>query len=230
MESYCISRQVCEIRDSKEQKRRVVMRLTITKVCDYAISLPKSIYFCVKMFPLRTALRLPVMVSHHVWLEELNGKVELPENPKFAGIRIGFGRVGIFDYSRSRSIIQISGGTLSFNGSVSLGQGTKISIGPRGHLIFGNHVCITAESSIICYDKIEIGDDSMISWDCQFMDTDFHSIMQADTSTGNLLNLNAPIFIGKHCWICSRCMILKGAYMKDDCVLGGGQYALPYSA
>lgn len=207
------------------------MRMTFTKLYDYAMSLPKSISFCLKMFPLRTALHLPVIVSHHVWLEELNGKIELPENPRFAGIRIGFGRVGIFDYTKARTIIQISGGTLSFRGVASLGQGTKISIGSKGHLVFGNNVCITAESSIICYDRIEIGDDSMISWECQFMDTDFHSIMQSDTQAEGmpeiLLNPNSPIHIGRHCWICSRCMILKGSVLRDNCVLGGGQYTLP---
>lgn len=202
------------------------MRMKFAKLYDCAMSLPKSIYFCLKIFPLRTALRLPVIVSHHVWLEELNGKIELPENPRFAGIRIGFGRVGIFDYTKARTIIQISGGTLSFRGIASLGQGTKISIGPKGHLVFGNNVCITAESSIICYDRIEIGDDSMISWECQFMDTDFHSIMQLDTQAEGmpeiLLNPNSPIHIGRHCWICSRCMILKGSILRDNCVLGGG--------
>lgn len=213
------------------QERRLLMKFNIIKLCDYIISLPKSIYFCLKMFPLRIALRLPIIVSRHVWLEELDGKVELPEYPKFAGVHIGFGRVGIFDYDRARTIIQISGGTLSFSGKASLGQGTKISIGPKGHLIFGNNVCITAESSIICYDRIEIGDDSMISWECQFMDTDFHSILQSNIQSGVtsnvLLNPNAPIHIGKHCWICSRCMILKGSNLKDNCVLGGGQYPLP---
>lgn len=206
------------------------MKLQISKIYDYAMSLPKSIYFCLRMFPLRTALRLPVIVSRHVWLEELKGRVEIPEHPKVAGIRIGFGRVGIFDYHRSRTILQLSGGTVSFRGRASLGQGTRISMGPRGHLIFGDGVCITAESSIICYNKIEIGEGSLISWDCQFMDTDFHSIRQTISQDGSaastLLNPNAPINIGKHCWICSRCMVLKGSRLEDDCVLGGGQYAL----
>lgn len=57
------------------------------------------------------------------------------------------------------------------------------------------------------------------------MDTDFHSIMQSDIQEEVvheiLLNPNAPIHIGKHCWICSRCMILKGATLKNNCVLGG---------
>ena len=202
------------------------MGLILFKFCDYMLSLPKSIYFCLKMFPLRTALRLPVIVSRYVWLEELRGRVELPEHPRVAGIRIGFGRVGIFDYTRSRTILQLSGGTVSFRGGASLGQGTRISMGPHGHLIFGDGVCITAESSIICYDRIEIGDDSLISWECQLMDTDFHSIRQSDAQEGStgsvLLNPDAPIYIGRHCWICSRCMVLKGSTMKDDCVLGGG--------
>ena len=35
------------------------------------------------------------------------------------------------------------------------------------------------------------------------------------------MNPNQPIKIGNHCWICSRCLILKGTALKDNCILGG---------
>lgn len=58
------------------------------------------------------------------------------------------------------------------------------------------------------------------------MDTDFHTIVQHDDDLQipSVLNYDKPIYIGKKCWICSRCLILKGSYLKDDCILGGAVY------
>ena len=204
--------------------------MKIDRLYDYVMSIPKSIYFCLKMFPIKVALRLPVIVSRNVWLENLDGKVELPDNPKFAGIRIGFQRIGIFDYPRARTIIEVmDGGTMVFRGKASFGQGTRISIERDARLILGNNVCITAESAILCSHSIEIDDDTLISWGCQFMDTDFHTIVQYndDLQIPSVLNYDKPIYIGKKCWICSRCLILKGSYLKDDCILGGGSTLVP---
>ena len=184
----------------------------------YGTSIPKSLYFCFRMFPFHIAIRLPILVSRHVWLEDLHGKIEIPKEFKIGGIRIGFEKVGTFDYSHSRTILQLGGGMISFKGTCSFGQGMRISFGRNGHLIIGNNVNFTAESSIICYNCIEFDDDALISWDCQFMDTDFHSLIQDN----EVVNYNEPIKIGKHCWICSRCLILKGSHLKDNCVLGGG--------
>lgn len=200
------------------------MKNIIRKLWEYGPSIPTTIYFNLRMFPLRIAIRMPILISRHVWLEELHGHIQLPENPKIFGIHIGFGRVGIFDYQYGRTILQLSGGTISFQGTASIGQGTRIVVGPNGQLIFGNNFCVTAETAIICYNRIEFGEDSLVSWQCQFMDTDFHHLYKEE----KLLNCDRPIKIGKHCWICSHCLIFKGSILKDDCVLGGAVHSVPY--
>ena len=72
-------------------------------------SIPKTFRFNLHYFPLKTALKLPVIVSHRTYLRELHGKVELPEKVETAMVKIGFGDVGHYDRKRSRSIWQVSG-------------------------------------------------------------------------------------------------------------------------
>ena len=84
-------------------------------------SIPKTMRFNLHYFPLKTALKLPVFVSHRTFLRELHGQVVIPEQVETAMIRIGFGDVGHYDRKRSRSIWQVSG-TVSFGGKASIGH------------------------------------------------------------------------------------------------------------
>ena len=72
-----------------------------------------------------------------------------------------------------------------------MNQGSRIA--NSGVLSFGDRFSISANSSIICTDKITFGDDVLISWDSLIMDTDFHSIFDADTH--EKVNPSSPIYI-----------------------------------
>lgn len=128
-------------------------------------------------------------------------------------IHIGFDGVSIFD-SKKDKFIWDNEGNISFNGKCTLGQGVRIS--NHGNLIFGNNVRITANSFIICYDKVEFKDDSLISWSCSIMDTDFHKILNKDE---NVANTNKPISIGKNVWIGQGTTILKGTEIGNNNVV-----------
>ncbi|MCU6600465.1 acyltransferase [Peribacillus frigoritolerans] len=184
------------------------------KIISLFLSLPKTIYFNLRYFGIKMGLKLPVLVSHQVHLKALNGQL-LIENPTRFGVRIGFGDVGIFDKQKSRGIWQVNGKVV-FMGKSHLGHGAKISVGKNGVLKFGDNFTITAESSIICNKSISFGKETLISWENLIMDTDFHTINDAD---GNKINHDGSIHIGNHVWIGSRCTILKGAQIPDETVI-----------
>ena len=142
-------------------------------------SIPKTLRFNFHYFPLGTALKLPVVVSHRTYLRELHGKVVLPEKVETAMIKIGFGDVGHYDRKRSRGIWQVSG-TVSFGGKASIGHGSKLSI--RGDLTLGADFNMTAESTIVCAKSIRFGNDCLLSWDILVMDTDEHPLFGLGTS------------------------------------------------
>lgn len=204
-------------------------------------SIPKTLRFNFHYFPLKTALKLPVVVSHRTFLRELHGKVELPENVETAMIKIGFGDVGHYDRKRSRGIWQVSG-TVSFGGKASIGHGSKLSV--RGNLHLGAGFNMTAESTIVCAKEIRFGDDCLLSWDILVMDTDEHplynrhetarhetrdsspvpspEVSKSINKENERINPDKPIIVGNHVWMGCKCVLLKGAEVPDNTVLAAG--------
>ena len=179
-------------------------------------SIPKTLRFNLHYFPLKTALKLPVVVSHRTYLRELHGKVELPEKVERAMIKIGFGDVGHYDRKRSRGIWQVSG-SVSFGGKASIGHGSKISV--RGNLKLGADFNMTAESTIVCAKEIRFGYDCLLSWDILVMDTDEHPLLNKENDR---INPDKAIVVGDHVWIGCKCVLLKGAEVPDNTVVAAG--------
>ena len=207
-------------------------------------SIPKTLRFNLHYFPLKTALKLPVVVSHRTYLRELHGKVELPEKVETAMVKIGFGDVGHYDRKRSRGIWQVSG-TVSFGGKASIGHGSKLSV--RGHLSFGSDFNMTAESTIICAKEIRFSNDCLLAWDILVMDTDEHPLYSYRHETARRetrdsgsvprpevpcpesgymenerINPDKAILVGDHVWIGCKCVLLKGAEVPSNTVVAAG--------
>jgi len=159
---------------------------------------------------------MPILVSKNVKIRSLNGNITIEAPLKTGMIKIGFGDVAIFDKRTSRSILQING-NLIFRGEASIGHGSKISVGESGNLVIGNNFRITAESEIICYKRIEIGNDCLFSWKILLMDTDFHKIFNLDKTM--VLNIAKEIYIGDKNWVGCRTVILKGVHTPANTVI-----------
>lgn len=187
--------------------------MTASNLWQLMLSIPKTLRFNLHYFPLRTALKLPVIVSHRTLLRELHGQVVLPQNATTAMVRIGFGDVGHYDRKRSRSIWQVSG-SVSFGGRANIGHGSKISV--RGSLTLGADFNMTAESTIVCAHSIAFGNDCLLSWDILVMDTDEHPLFNAE---GLRINADRPIIVGNHVWIGCKCVLLKGAEVPSNTVV-----------
>lgn len=178
----------------------------------------KTIVFNFTYFKWEQAIRFPVLVSRNVIVKKKSGTVILPDKVEFGLIKIGFGNIGIFDRSRSKSIWEVSG-IVDFRGKCSIGHGSKISVGSTGKIIFGENFTVTAESVFISFKEIEFGANCLISWDVHFMDTDFHQIYDQNNTR---INPDARIEIGDNVWIGNKCSILKGAAIPDNSIIGSG--------
>lgn len=67
---------------------------------------------------------------------------------------------------------------------------------------------------------VEIGRDCMFSYRITIRTTDSHALI--DRATGLRMNRAAPVVIGHHVWVNPDCLLLRGAEVPGDCVLGTG--------
>jgi len=177
----------------------------------------KTLYFNFKYFDLKTAIKLPVLISRNVILKSTRGEVFIDGSIITGMILFGFGNVAIFDQKRQKAIWNVSG-KITFNGKAILGHGTKISVEQTGEIYFGENFKITAETSIVSLKKIEFGKNCLISWDILIMDDDFHSLFNKED--GKNFPRSKPVYIGDNVWIGCRTTVLKGSYIPEHCIIG----------
>ncbi len=165
-------------------------------------------------------MKLPFLISKNVFLLETKGTIKIQTPIKTGMIKIGYGKIGIFDMKRSRSIWQVAG-DIVFKGKAEIGHGTKISLNKGAYIEFGNNFKVAAESEIVAQKTIKFGDNVLISWDCLIMDTDFHEIYN---ETGDVINSPEPIIIGQKVWIGCKNVILKGSKISDGSIIGANSF------
>ena len=175
----------------------------------------KTILFNFHYLPFKSAIKFPVLICSKVVFVSLKGKLVINTPLHFGQIKIGYGEVGIFDKKKSRSIWELNGEVI-FHGTANIGHGSKISVGANGVLEIGNNFEISAESTIVAFKKIRIGNDCLISWDVLLLDTDFHRILDLNN---NILNAPKEIILGNKVWIGARSLILKGSNIPSNTVI-----------
>ena len=82
-------------------------------------------------------------------------------------------------------------------------------------LKIGKKCTIGDRTEIHCGDSITIGDEVLISWDCNILDRDYHSV-DGETEKTN------PVIVGDCVWIGCRSIILKGVTIGEGAVVAAG--------
>lgn len=143
----------------------------------------------------------------------MHGEVLIDSPIKTGMIRIGFGNVRLFDKRYVRNIWFLEG-KVTFKGRARLGFGTKLSV--FGHLVLGDNFIVSAHSQIECKKAITFGNNVLIGWDCLFMDSDNHLLLD---NQDNVINPAKEILVGDRVWFGARCTVTKGALLGDDLVV-----------
>lgn len=181
----------------------------------FFFSLPITIYFNFRNFPLKQAVKLPV------WLyrPKIFGKGEYRiEGPVSTGmIRFGFPMVSVF---REKGAVLENKGKVIFKGETLLGGGSGIAVGENGTLVFGDKFCNQTGGKIICYHNVNFGKKVRIGWNSIVCDTDFHSMKSEDGSS--YTKGYGPITIGDEVWVGSYCKIYKNTVIPTRCTVASG--------
>ena len=178
----------------------------------------KTLYFNLHYLPLRSAIKIPILIFRNTKLSQINGEIRINCDLKIGLIKIGPYNVGTLDMKYNRTIWQ-NNGIVIFNGAANIGSGTRLSINKNATLTFGDKFCITGGSSIVCSKEISFGNDCLLSWDILIMDTDFHNIINTENQT---INPHKAIKRGDRVWIGCRSIILKGVSICNDIVIAAG--------
>lgn len=190
--------------------------MSISKIAEYILGLPKTIYVNFRLCSFSDACKLPIFVSRKTKIQSLSGTVEF-YNIRPAMVRVGFGSVENFDFAFDRTLLNVEG-KLRFSGKCKIGFGSKVSVKHGGVIEFGENFHISAAANIICCRKVKIEDSVLMSWNSMIMDSDHHHIYDYDSK--KRINLDQTIIIGKHSWIGASAFILKGVNLPEGSIVG----------
>lgn len=206
------------------------------KILSYIKKLPiyiRSLYFNIKYLPFYQAIKLPILVGR------LNvnggGKIILQSDSLYKGmIRLGFKMVGVYP---DRGLTLENHGVIIFKGSAVIGNDCYISVGSKGRLELGYNFVSTAGLKLVCSKSIIFGENTLVGWDCKFMDTNFHQLY--DLKAKRYKPACGSILIGENNWFATGCTVMhsvqtpahasfglnsvvtRNAPMKSYAVMGG---------
>lgn len=166
---------------------------------------------CLPLFLLKSAsyrLRGKRIAAHHNTTIRGLGNIETE-----GSLSIGKASTG-FLHGGDRTFLNIEG-RLVVKGGVYLGKGCRIHVAP-GATVELDTCYFTGLSRVIIAHELKIGPETVVAWDCEFLDRDSHTISypgRREKPHGR------GIHIGRRCWIGSGVKILKGVRLGEGSVV-----------
>lgn len=110
-------------------------------------------------------------------------------------------------------------GRISIGRNVEIAPGCELLVHGNGHLSVGAAVYMNRYCMVSCHESVRIGANCMFGPGVKIFDNN-HRFSKAKGVSTELST--APISIGDNCWLASDVIVLKGANIGDNCVIGAG--------
>lgn len=180
----------------------------------HPFSLPKSIFYslkyCGNLSGVKVHKNTTINKSKHAKKIELNAV-------NIGLINSGIANMGM--YSKGKTVLQVEKhASLQVGKSSNIYSGVKILVEKGATVIIGKNSLISLNSKIFAKQKVEIGDDSYISWDVQILDSDHHAIVVDGVHS----EVTKPVTIGNNVWVGSKSTILKGVSIGNNSIVAAG--------
>lgn len=181
-------------------------------------ALMKTIRTNLRLFPLATAVRLPVVVGPKVRIRGLRrGCIVLTPPIHTAMCSLGY-RNGSADAGAGRRSCLLFGerGTLTVADKFFLANDFHMSI--YGSVTAGRNVRFNHGLTMNCRKSIAIGNDCLFGWRVTVLDNDGHEF----AVDGRTRQAVKEIEIGDNVWCGAETAILKGAHIRRNSIVGYG--------
>lgn len=129
-----------------------------------------------------------------------------------------------FDYNNLKifKVINNEFGKVDISSGFVFRDDCKILVANSGELTIEKNVFFNNDCSVNCLEKIVIGENTIFGEGVKIYDHN-HKIYKTNQLEVDRENFaNAPVIIGKNCWISSNVIILKGVTIGDNCIVGAG--------
>lgn len=107
-------------------------------------------------------------------------------------------------------------GKMKIKGKFNIGKGCRLDIGKNAILELGDNSFINPFTNLIVMNKLYIGNNTAISWSCQFMDDDFHVIEYEGKKSEEK---DEGIIIGDRVWVGCHVHIYKNVKIPNGCII-----------
>lgn len=175
-----------------------------------------SLFVCLRLFPLRLALRRPFLLHPSVRLRGVRrGTIEISR-----GARLILGMPGSEGRSMARTELYMERGSrLMINGLVTMAAGTRVILREGAKIEMKGKFFCNGDCIFESYDSILFGPDLLMGWNVSITTSDGHDVFPVG---GSKKPRQAPVTIGRHVWVASNTIIGKGVTISDDCVVAQG--------
>jgi acetyltransferase-like isoleucine patch superfamily enzyme len=176
----------------------------------FRINWVKTIYLNFRTQDFKDAVKLPILVYGRLKIASLKGTIRIE-----APIRTGMIRLGVVDHfsTTKGSTLLYLYGNLIFKGRFIALNNCLISVDCNETLSIGDICVFGGNVKVRCRKKITIGKGTVISFESQIFDTNFH--YTRDIKTGRVHDQQKEIIIGDFCWVGNRTSIMKGTHLPN---------------
>lgn len=179
----------------------------------------RTLIFNYKMFPPKIARKLPIIFYGRVNTKGCTGKIEFTEKIHTGMVIVGGMSDELCSYKRAYPMRFKISGLLTLGEHVHIRGGGVFNV--SGEMTIGSHSLINSYCRIWCVNKISIGKNSRLSWECQLFDSNFHYMVDDE---GYTKKCHGEVIIGDNVWIGNRVTINKGTVLPNYSIIASNSY------
>ena len=127
---------------------------------------------------------------------------------------------GLIRVGKNAELVTHPGCYINIEKGMSIGNGTLISVLPKGNLVVGEDVGIGSNCQVVCHNRIVIGDNTILGPNVMIFDHNHKYNLEAGVKH-RAFDVG-EITIGKSCWLGAGCIILKDVHIGDYSIIAAG--------